>query len=747
MTSYEGFRHALNTIDGTQWRSFERLANVFLAEEFPSLRPMASASGDDGMDAALFRPIDDDGVVLQFSLRRDWDQKVKQTCKRLQETAPEVSVLIYATNQVVGAAGNALRKTMRQDFRIFLDIRDQEWLLTARNRSSSIQAEAERFIEPFDVANTGGGSPIERQAQALDDLEAKAAFVYLGLQWQDDTREKGLTKVCFEAIVRSVLRNTDSEHRISRAEVKANVAKLLPGQHVKTRDQAVDGALNRLSKVYIRHWKKADEFCLTWAERTRLGARITILEEQATTLNREMRAMVLRLATEDGADLTEDAVVESVARCRSVLERVLLDRGEVFAEAVAKEQSSGVVRFEDVEAVVYRDFAVNPSRTMVEPRVVAAAVISLMIDPPDDVRAYLRGLADTYTLFAFMRETPDVQSAVVKIFAHGDIWLDASVVLPLFAEDLLDLTGRTHGLMLRAVREAGLKLFVTPGVVEELASHVVRSRGYHSALARGQAYGKEPFMLTVFKLSGRPPDEFEAWLENFCGRTRPLDDIADYLEDEFGIDVQSLAEFVEKADPEIVAHVGEIWHEARDRQDERNEKLGLPPMDTSTRALLIGHDVESYVGVQMRREARGERRSAFGYKSWWLTLDGTAFRAAGELQQRLGRRPPPSPAISPDFMLHYLAIGPARARLSRKTEEALPLMINMSILDAVPQELLDLSDTLRKELADLQPRVIRRKIRDTLDEARLLIGERARAGEQGLTQDIKDQLIREARNR
>jgi hypothetical protein len=662
LVSYEGFKHALSSIEGTQWRSFELLANVFLAEEFPSLRPMAAQGGDDGMDARLFRPVDGDDIVLQFSLRKDWETKILQTCSRLKETTPEARVLVYATNQVIGAAANDLKRKVRQEQQIFLDIRDQEWFLTSRNSSAARQAEAERFIEPF--REFAHGSSIERQAQALDDLEAKAAFVYLGLQWQDDTREKGLTKVCFEAIVRSVLRDTDPENRMSRQEIKRQVATLLPAQHGETRDRQVDGALKRLSKVFIRHHQKVDEFCLTWEERKRLAERLAVVEGHNNALERELRAMVSRLAEEDGTDLPAQGLDEAVGRCRSVLERVLLDRGEVFAEAVIHDRGTGI-RFEDVEAVVYADFVANPSKTMVEPRVVAAAVISLMAEPPDDVRSYLRNLADTYTLFAFMRETPDVQSAVVKIFAEGDIWLDASVVLPLFAEELLDEPSRSHGLMLAAAREAGLRLYVTPGVIQELATHVTRSYGYYTALARGEAYGPEPFLLSAWRLSGSSQD-FASWLETFCGAHRKEDDIADYLEEEFGIQEQSLEDYLANADSDLIAQVGEIWHEARDRRDELREKHGLPPMDAGTRALLVGHDVENYVGVQMRRHARGERRSAFGFKSWWLTLDGTAFRVAKQLEDRLGRRPEPSPAISPDFMLNYLAIGPVRARLRQK---------------------------------------------------------------------------------
>jgi hypothetical protein len=40
------------------------------------------------MDAMLFQPSDDPAVALQFSVRSDWEIKVKQTCARLRETAP-----------------------------------------------------------------------------------------------------------------------------------------------------------------------------------------------------------------------------------------------------------------------------------------------------------------------------------------------------------------------------------------------------------------------------------------------------------------------------------------------------------------------------------------------------------------------------------------------------------------------------------------------------------------------------------
>jgi hypothetical protein len=190
---YERLRYALTRCDGSQWRVFERLAQVVLQDEYPSLRPLATMSGDGGLDAGLFQPSDDESVAVQYSVRQDVATKVREACARVRETHPDVSVLVYVTNQAVGAASGGIRKRMRKDFGIHVDIRDQEWLLTQRNASAAVTAEAEEFTKVVADPTRSGDEVISRQAQALSDLEAKAAFVYLGLQWADCCRSRQLT--------------------------------------------------------------------------------------------------------------------------------------------------------------------------------------------------------------------------------------------------------------------------------------------------------------------------------------------------------------------------------------------------------------------------------------------------------------------------------------------------------------------------------------------------------------------------
>jgi hypothetical protein len=608
-------------------------------------------------------------------------------------------------------------------------------------------AEAEELAQKIvDPLVSSSGEVLTNQGQALDDLEAKAAFVYLGLQWADDTREKGLTKLCFEALVRSVLRDTTSDERKARSEIHHLVEQLLPAQHGPSLRAQVDGALKRLSKKYIRHWTKPDEFCLTWDERVRLADRLTQLDALDSALRSHLRQALTTSAAEVDVDIDTESVDALVDTCRSVVERVLLDRGAAFAEAVARE-IGGDIQPADFEAILSKVVVEQRLELPLPMHIVAATLQALLVSPPADVRTFLRGLADTYTLFAFMRETPDVQGAIVKLFSEGTIWLDTSVVLPLLAEELLDPSDRSHSQLIRAAAECGLELHITEGVLEELTTHVNRCVRYLQALNTAGAHGVPPFLLASHRDAGHPDEDFRRWLETFCGND-PEYDLLEYLDEEHSITLSDLSDLAGRAPLTLRAAIAEIFHANREaREQQRLARFGVPPMDRITRDKLVNHDVENYVGILQRRIERGERRSAFGYKSWWLTLDRGAFRMHDKLRADFGDKTPSSPSISPDFMLNYLAIGPARSRLSRRSEAALPLMLNMSVLDAVPPALVQLADQLRSELVGLPPRVVRRKIRETMDDARRLLGPTASAGELGLTDAVRARLIAVAKAR
>lgn len=143
----------------------------------------------------------------------------------------------------------------------------------------------------------------------------------------------------------------------------------------------------------------------------------------------------------------------------------------------------------------------------------AVVIIDALERPSDEMRTHLRRLADAYTMYAFLRQTADVQKAVMKIFSGGDLWLDTTVVLPLFAETLMENPEeRRYTIMFRAALDAGIRLYVTDGVIEELESHLYLCLTF--ARTETSAWrSRVPFLYTAYALSGRSRAQFASWLE------------------------------------------------------------------------------------------------------------------------------------------------------------------------------------------------------------------------------------------
>src|SRR5579859_1917281 len=120
---------ALETMSSGDWLAFERFAAEFLTPEYPSLRTTASPHGDRGRDGQMYVVDEDPNTVVQYSVAKDWNDKIGATIRRLKETMPAIRSLIYATNQVIGPDADDLVSRLRRDERISLDIRDRNWFV------------------------------------------------------------------------------------------------------------------------------------------------------------------------------------------------------------------------------------------------------------------------------------------------------------------------------------------------------------------------------------------------------------------------------------------------------------------------------------------------------------------------------------------------------------------------------------------------------------------------------------------
>lgn len=707
---------ALDQLKSADWRRLELFASEFLVSEFPNLRTSASPSGDGGRDAEIITFRDEPIHALQYSVTPNWASKIRETVKRLKDTNPSVQILTYATNIQIGADADELKAELKRKYKIFVDIRDKSYFLERFRNSPGTEKAAEAlavdFVDPL-LAQTG---VIKKSTSMLTGEEARAALVLLSLQLKDDTQEKGLTKLSFEALVRSVLMDTDVEHRMSRDELFSRVRSLVPHDATQHIDELTQSAIDRLKRRFLRHYPREDEFCLTHEE----SARVKAYRSQVSVLEAELQLEIQRIVqTLTCSAAVEGEVTALEIRSRRILEQVLYSRAEFFAGAVL---AGNMAKFATVriQEVVLKDQSKNPPRKgsrEADPDLVTGLIREILISKSDQIQNYLHDLSNAYTLMAFLRATPDVQSAIKKIFAYGEIFLDTTVLLPLLAEELLGHNVGEFQKILTIATEAGIEFFVTDGVLEELSSHILRGLAY-SRMHYANWEGGIPFIFEVYVRAGENPNNFARWTEIFMGDSRPIDDLGTYLRERFGIARVSLDENVQKAPSELRQAVDQIWYEIHEKRREKHRTQAA--VDPLTIIRLAKHDTENYVGVVQKRFK--ETASPLGYSAWWLTFDRMALTVAETLRTKYGIEPPASPILSLDFLAQCLALGSIRSKVPKEAAQVLPMMIEPRMVSFLTKELLDEAQRIRKEMEGTPEHVISRKVRDFLDAARQRMG-------------------------
>jgi hypothetical protein len=713
---------ALEQLSASNWQRLETFASEFLISEFPDLRTSASPSGDGGRDAEIITFKDDPIHVLQYSVTPKWPSKIRDTAKRLKKTNPQAQILTYVTNVQLGADADEIKNELKREYKLFLDVRDKGYFLE-RFRSTpatekASEALAADLVDPL-LAEAG---VIEKASGVLTGEESRAALVLLSLQLKDDTQEKGLTKLSFEALVRSVLMDTDADHRMAKAELFAKVRALVPQDPTQHVDQLIDSAITRLKKRVLRHYPKEDEYCLTHDESVRVSAYRSDLAVGEAELQLEIQHIVQAVTTID--ELNEEVRALAV-RTRRILEHVLYSRAELFAGAVLAGTMAKFASVRIQEVVLNDQSQHQPTKGTREadPDLVTALIREVLMGKSAQIQTYLRDLANAYTLMAFLRTTPDVQSAIKKIFSHGEIYLDTTVLLPLLAEELL---GHGEGEFQRIVQiatEAGIEFFVTDGVLEELASHLQRGLAYfRNTYANWE--GGIPFIFEAYVRAGADPGFFSHWIENFMGDSRPIDDLGVYLQEKFGVTRTSLEAEMLKAPAELRQAVDQIWSAIHEkRRERRGNQTALDPL---TIIRLAKHDTENYVGVVQKRH--NETVSPLGFSAWWLTFDRLALTVADTLRTKFGITPPASPILSLDFLAQCLALGSIRSKIPKGAAQSLPMMIEPRTVSFLTKDLLDEAQIIRKEMEGTPEHVISRRVRDYLDEARQRMGPMATRG-------------------
>lgn len=590
---------ALSSIPFSAWADFEAFASTFLVAEFPELRTTARAAGDRGRDSEIF-DIDSRGtnarVKLQYSITRDWPRKIKETVDRLIEVGTKPTTLIYVTNQLIGADADDLKAEIFKDTGVIVDIRDASYFLDRINSTSATAAASEdlarKFVDPLlpvDILS-------ESVAPALTVNEERLAFLHLSLDLNDRDFDKNLTRAAFEALVMATVHGSSAESRVPITDVKQKIMSIVgegaPGQVDAQIESAISRLEGRRGRIKLR--TNDQSIHVAFDEQARIDAATEAFLDQEKSLEHDiLSALYLQ---DDALDTDTDGTTEAIQDVRHCIELMAFEYGEQFSEALRGNTPPNMLFGDEFE----HHLAKIGFQSSLSPKQISFVIQMVIEEGSAAGRLFLGRLLESYTVLAMLKSTPDVQRALRKAVAGDEIWVDTSFLLPALAETMGG-DERPFESLIRTCAAVDIRLFVTDGVLQEIDTHL---RNCLTIVRGNSSVPRYPYLLARFVESGNRIDEFPNWQEEIRGEAQPIQDIADFLDDIYGIVRRPLTSEVDSAPSDLRIATSEYW-----RQYHQQRRGGT--IDAYSVDRLVEHDVENVVGVIQLRQVAGP-------KSWKL---------------------------------------------------------------------------------------------------------------------------------
>ena len=164
----------------TDYAQFERLATDLMAgTDFPEIEPLGG-SGDGGRDALHIHRKEGTVRVFAYSVRHDWETKLRQDCRRIAETKPQPDEVVFVSTRTMSVKKREdLRTEMRDTHGWETKFYGIEWIRAQLTNplASLIGQHPSIFVPPW--FERRGGEVVAHRIQDLiviDHLAGDHAF-------------------------------------------------------------------------------------------------------------------------------------------------------------------------------------------------------------------------------------------------------------------------------------------------------------------------------------------------------------------------------------------------------------------------------------------------------------------------------------------------------------------------------------------------------------------------------------------
>lgn len=685
---------------------FEKFCNSFLSKVLGYDFIPAGGIKDRGIDGLEYL-VTRGGYernIYQFSIEKNWELKIKNTCKKLKENNIEYDHLTFVTNQQtdnIDRITDELFDTYHKHIRIF----GVKWFSNHVNDSEATLKIYQTFVDShLHEFNKPGRSYV-----VGDLVNDPRLFIFLRQQWDAHRRDLQLDEILADTLILYALEDTDPDKSIVRTkgEILAKLSSYLK-YDPKLLYPTIEKRLTVLSSKprKIKYHSKLGGYLLPYETRLEIQKRniedSLLHDEFKSSLEKKFRTYLRE------ADVM---VRDCLALLETLLNRLFYLQGVEFADFILSGESKETVEKslpEIVSRVVDESHVVLKNKETVKTTLLMT-IRDVVYNGTSSQKMFLQKLSNTYMMLFLLQCDPKINTFFTSMASKLNIYVCTSLLIPAMSEYYLDSVNRRHWNLLRSAYDAGVALIINEPILKELAAHFKKIVSIYETDYKNNEnlYTEELEILYVEEIMLRAyfyskirkqTSSFYDFIDNFINPdlSHIEENLKIWLKDTFGI--------VYKPDASLGIKIDSDKFELLASKLEKAGKRSKYQAKTDASLILT---------IFGMREINGEQSDStiFGYKTWWLSKDVITQR---ELLNLFEEKYNASCYIRPDFLYNYITLAPKRDEVDKAYNELFPTLIGINISYHLPKDITHFIHQQIREHQNKNPARVKMILRDLI---------------------------------
>lgn len=676
---------ALDKVNGDDFESFSKeFMSAVIGAEFVPLGGMHDGGANGYMDdISNVYATERSGIFYQFSVRKDYEQKIKQTVLRLKEAKKKVKRVIYVTSIEIPKIDN-LEIDLSDEFDITISIRDKNYIVCHNNDSISTIAAYEHYLKSYTdfLRNVGCSQAINLSKSKTDPT------IYIFLQQEVENRrgKSNLLKTITESLVLWALNDTDPAKDIflTKNEALKKITNEIPWskQFIKNEiDDALSILYQKGNKVErkIRKYKlkkKEYIYCLPHEERQRvelenssdLSLRIDVIDELKNIIL-EMKDVEKYLRD----TLTSD-LAESVIRA---IEIFFEREGLLFSHFITDTNNDDdylntiTDRVNDVidEKNISDQIMISLYGT-----VLIRCLSDMLYRGTPKQKKFLYKLSRTYVLLFILNADPKIVEYFQTMTSNFRLIVGTDMFVRMLTEKYLHDADQMTRNLIKMCKDGGAELILSEAVLDELYEHIKNAdyhytRDFHEHdeyMTKELARQCEIILIRAYYYA-KFRKQVKSWAEyisnfityRYLRSYNAKEELKGYLCSEFNLVYMDKNEMEDIVNKDHVNKLAEIISEYKER-----------PEIAYRKALIV------YSVYALRKKYKELRKvSEFGLSTWWLTQETHILKDTRDIIKKNASRY----IMRPEFLLNFYALSPTKAEVVETYRNIFPTVMGIQI--------------------------------------------------------------------